>query len=296
MLQRVALRCDEARIAWNTLLICLAFCERDFASAIAASASFALRGSVHAKPLAKPIRYRPVTREIEAALVRAYREDGDIDALNWLAGAHRPMVVTMAQNRWWGGNGTSLAALVEYGMLGLRLAAEPLRPSRTKKGQLVGFDPAAGHRFSTYARHYAEKEMGAALYLDPAPERSSELAAKAQITADGWHRAPSLFRVLPNVPSLLAEPGYYAGVFLHLVSRRPAYHKSFRPWTLWKSTVTERKLKPRNHLKHPITATERGNRRAFYLQNHLVLETFKSLTEDYCDDANEGDSGSPVYT
>jgi hypothetical protein len=41
---------------------------------------------------------------------------------------------------------------------------------------------------------------------------------------------------------------------------------------------------------------ERANRRAFYLQNYLVLETFKSLTDDFCDDANEEDSGSPVYT
>jgi hypothetical protein len=206
------------------------------------------------------------------------------------------MVVTMAQNRWWGGNGTSLKALVEYGMFGLRFAAEPLRPSLTKKGEMVGFDPSKNIRFSSYARHYAEKEMKAALSLDPTPERSPELEAKAEITADGWHRAPSLFRVLPNVPSLLAEPGYYAGVFLYLVSRRPAYNKPIRPWTLWKSTVTARKLKPRNHLVQPITATERANRRAFYLQNYLVLETFKSLTDDFCDDANEEDSGSPVYT
>jgi DNA-directed RNA polymerase sigma subunit (sigma70/sigma32) len=76
--------------------------------------------SVRAKPLAKPIRYRSLTPEIEIELVRAYHDDGDLDALEWLVGAHRPMVVSMAKNMW-RRTGTPLKVLVEYGMMGLRL-------------------------------------------------------------------------------------------------------------------------------------------------------------------------------
>ena len=225
-----------------------------------------MRGSVHAKPLATPVRHRPVTPEIETELVRAYREDGDLDALEWLVGAHRPMVVTMAQNRWWGGNGTSLDDLIEYGMRGLRLAAEPLRPSLTKKGQMVGFDPTKGHRFSTYARPYAEKEMRAALADDPKPEpdRSAELENTADIVAENWHRAPSLAG-LDDAPEVVC-----------LLANRTAYHKPIRPWTLWNPTVPERKCRPRNHLKHPITATERANRHAFYLSGPSPMSSWRA--------------------
>jgi hypothetical protein len=96
--------------------------------------------SVRADPIAKPVRVDSLTREVELALIRRYRQDGDIEALDRLLAAHRPMVVRMARSRW-RGNGTSLAALVEYGMFGLRLAAEPPCASQTKKGELVGFDP-----------------------------------------------------------------------------------------------------------------------------------------------------------
>jgi hypothetical protein len=208
---------------------------------MAESASFALRGSIRAKPLAKPVRCRSLTPEIEFELVRAYREDGDLDALDWLAGAHRPMVVTMAKNRWWGGNGTSLKALVEYGMFGLRFAAEPPRPSLTKKGAMVGFDPAAGHRFSTYARHYAEKEMKAALSLDPPPEREPDLEAKGETEAENWHRAWSfaglhdapVFRFLTKVT--LAEKGGHV-----VLLEQSAYRKPYRPWTVWSCTEDRR--------------------------------------------------------
>ena len=128
---------------------------------------------VRAAPLAKPAPYGSVDRELELELIRRYRRHGDLYALEWLVEAHRPMVVRMAKHRW-RANGTSLAALIEYGMLGLRFAAEPMRPSKTKKGKMVGFDPSKGNRFGTYARDYADKEMRDALAGDPGPALKPE--------------------------------------------------------------------------------------------------------------------------
>jgi hypothetical protein len=50
MLQRVPVPCDAARIAWNALIVSMAIWNRQFELALAASASFALRGDVRAKP------------------------------------------------------------------------------------------------------------------------------------------------------------------------------------------------------------------------------------------------------
>jgi hypothetical protein len=311
MLQRVTLQCDEARIAWNTLLICLAFCERDFASAMAASANFAVRDSLigdtvevrrrrtyttifrivpgmRAAPLPKPIRYRPVTLELEAALVRAYREDGDLDALDWLVGAHRPEVITSVRSLWRGGSPDWFKALVEYGMLGLRFAAEPIRPSLTKAGEMVGFDPEGEGRFSTYSRHYAEKQIRAALSLDPPTlEQNPEIVAKAEDAAVAWHMAPSLFGMhdAPDFSLLTKRTLVQRGADLIWIAVQP-HRKPYRPpWPLWSCTEARRRqmndvrrlvgleeiprwhwrsyrpVTPRNYLKHPVTDTERANRR-----------------------------------
>jgi hypothetical protein len=120
MLQRVT---DDVRISPSFLLDLL------FAR---------YRYTVRAKPLAKPVRHGSVTPELEVELIRRYHEDGDLDALERLVEAHRPMVVSAAKNMW-RGTGTPLKVLVAYGMLGLRLAAAPPRPSKTKKGAMVGF-------------------------------------------------------------------------------------------------------------------------------------------------------------
>ena len=118
--------------------------------------------SVRAKPLAKPISYPGLTREVELSSSRRWREEWRRDGVGATCrrassdgGQHGQASHPQ--------NGTSLAALIEYGMLGVRLAAEPPRPSQTKKAKMVGFDPATGHRFSTYARHHADKQMRAAL-------------------------------------------------------------------------------------------------------------------------------------
>jgi hypothetical protein len=219
--------------------------------------------SVYAKPLAKPERHAPLTREVELELIRAFHEDGDLDALDRLVGAHRPMVVHMARNMW-RGNGTSLAALVEYGMLGVRLAAEPPRPSQTKKGQSVGFDISSGNRFSTYARDYARKEMRAALSDYTPVERSIEQENTVEIVAETWHMGGSLRGTL-DAPA----------VVLDLINRKP-HHKSYSPWTLWNPTQPQRKPRPRNFIKHPRTKVELENRNA---HSSSVLQIYEDVAE-----------------
>ena len=238
--------------------------------------------SVRAKPLAKPISYPGLTREVELELVRRWRENGDDMALERLVGAHRPMVVNMARHHI-RANGTSLAALVEYGMLGVRLAAEPPRPSQTKKAKMVGFDPATGHRFSTYARHQADKQMRAALSdvrSEPSPDFNSEpalalAAAKAAGEMEGWHSAPSLRGTDTQPPVVVA-----------LQQRKP-YFKCYRPWTLWSPSEPKRKAKPRNFVKHPRTKRELENRNAYYAHNSSVLHTYENMVKDGLHDCKD---------
>jgi hypothetical protein len=102
-----------------------------------------------------PVRLAPWQEEL---LVLWWRADLNETALTALVEAHRPMVVSMARklSRW------HFGLLTEYGMLGLRVAAGPQRPSKTKKGKLAGFDPAKA-RFNTYARSVALRFMTAAV-------------------------------------------------------------------------------------------------------------------------------------
>jgi hypothetical protein len=232
--------------------------------------------SVKAAPVTKPIPYPSLTPERELELILAYHEDGDLDALDQLVGAHRPMVVRMAKTKR-RGNGTTLKALVEYGMLGLRLAAEPPRPSLTKKGKLVGFNPADGHRFSTYARHYADKEMRAALAFDPPALKDNEFP-KASVEVENWHTAPSLRGILPDTPEVVREL---------MGGEHPAPHQP-RPWTLWNPTFTPQQPRPRNYRAHPVTETELAGRDLFYGVQYLVLQTYEDLAAQGMDGWGQG--------
>ena len=98
-----------------------------------------------------------MSAEEERELVRLWREELDEDMLNALVNAHRPMLENMARRL----SSHHFGLLIEYGILGLRIAATHQRSSKTKKGKLAGFDPSKG-RFSTYGRHVAERFMVAA--------------------------------------------------------------------------------------------------------------------------------------
>jgi hypothetical protein len=229
-------------------------------------------GSVRAKPLAKPISYGSLTREFELELIRRYHAEGDLEALERLVEAHRPMVVRMANHKW-RGNGTSLAALVEYGMLGLRIAAEPPRPSRTNKGKLVGFDPTQGYRFSTYARSYADKEMRAALADDSGPAVNPDFEQKATAAIETWGEVSEEEWEKEEDDPPLDLRGRL--LLIRDLRFRSAYHKPLRPWTLWKPKRPERKPRPRNFRKHPTTGTELQSRDAFYPRFFAILQTLE---------------------
>ncbi len=226
--------------------------------------------SVRANPLAKPVVYPSVDREDELEFIRRYHEDGDLEALERLVGAHRPMVVRMAKHRW-RGNGTSLATLIECGMLGLRIAAAPPRPSHTKKGKQVGFDPARGHRFSTYARNYADKEMRAALADDPGPALNPEFEQKATALIETWGEASEEEWEKEEEDPPLDPRGRL--LLIRDLRFRSAYHKPFRPWSLWNAQGPARKPRPRNFRKQPITARELQCRDAFYGRCFASLQT-----------------------
>jgi hypothetical protein len=99
----------------------------------------------------------PILRWQEIELLQWWLEDYSENALNALCEVHRQMVVTMAQKY----VGAPRKIIIEYGMFGLRIAANRQRPNRKKKGKMAGYDPAKG-RFSTCARKSAERFMRAA--------------------------------------------------------------------------------------------------------------------------------------
>jgi RNA polymerase sigma-32 factor len=81
-------------------------------------------------------RYPMLSPEREQTLARAWRDEGDRDALEQLVGSHLRLVVKIA--RGFAGYGLPLADLVAEGNVGLMQAAEK-------------FDPTRGFRFATYA-------------------------------------------------------------------------------------------------------------------------------------------------
>ena len=93
------------------------------------------QSTADARPV--PGRGAMLTREQEAGLARAWRDEGSVAARNRLVEAFAPLAVSMAR-RFSGGEGGLDPELVQHAHLGLLKAADR-------------FDPDMGYRFATYA-------------------------------------------------------------------------------------------------------------------------------------------------
>lgn len=211
-----------------------------------------------------------------------------------LPDAHRQMVVVMAQCMWRGD--IKQHVLIEYGMLGLSIAAQPPRPSKTKKGAMVGFDPTNA-TFSTYARAYAKKEMALAVSGEMASGDRKEPEEQAvAATFEAWAAkddgdaflkdAKGVVRCLSSrdgltyrcsLPGLLWRPPEEYGrrsadgwavqfqwaLFPQAIERRPQTAPQLRSW-----------------IKHPRTETELRNLKAYYGNCHGALGSHEAVAKD----------------
>jgi hypothetical protein len=114
---------------------------------------------LRAEPIARREWPADVCAEEERELIRLWREELDENMLDALVNAFRPKLVNMAKKL----SQRHSGLLIEYGVLGLKIAAGPQRPSKTKKGKLAGFDPSRGFRFITFASRVAYRFMSAAM-------------------------------------------------------------------------------------------------------------------------------------
>jgi hypothetical protein len=224
-------------------------------------------------PIALHLRANPLPRNKwptklapwqEELLVLWWRVDLAENALTALVEAHRPMVVTMAQKY----TGANRKLLIEYGMLGLRLAATRQWASGNKKGAKAGFDPSKGYQFNTYARHQAERLMREAAQRDPEPPKreqdtKGEFAAWAEtpITISG-KRPPRV-----NRDSLIAK----AWALPHSLSFRVGQDYDFA-----------RPINPNKRIKQirKIRAEFGIDRDPFWLECESVLEKRRGRPTD----------------
>jgi hypothetical protein len=179
---------------------------------------------------------------------------------------------------------------------------------------MVGFDPTSGNRFSTYARHHADKQMRAALADDPpALKADFEVKATASIEQDreeNDERSDEDFLLLRDEDQLLREEdlplrkGGHRVLMRGLICRRP-YRKCYRPWKLWTDSILDAEprrveqiieirtqcgfavpeLEPpeprkRNFLIHRRTETELADKDRYYLGCYAILGTYKKVAED----------------
>jgi RNA polymerase sigma-32 factor len=133
---------------------------------------------------ARPVSGRApmLTREREAALARAWRDEGSIEARNRLVEAFAPLAVSMAR-RFSSGEGGTDPELVQHAHLGLLKAADR-------------FDPDMGYRFATYAAWWVRAEL-----------QDQRLANWSIVKRGNSARARKVFANLGRLEQNAAAPG-----------------------------------------------------------------------------------------
>jgi hypothetical protein len=222
-------------------------------------------------PIASHLRANPLPRKKwpthlkpwhEELLVLWWRTDLSENALNALVEAHRPMVASTAQKY----VGTNRKLLIEYGMLGLRLAATRQWASGRRKGAQAGFDQTKGYRFSTYARHQAERMMREAARRELRPPQHLQ-DTKTEFAA--WAATPIPFEIARDRADYPDE-----------ATPEPAYGTTDwsgfeRPWYIHAPNFTKAEKR-----KGRPTETEQNNRREFYAKHGYVLDAFDKVARD----------------
>jgi hypothetical protein len=180
--------------------------------------------SVRAKPLTKAPRpdYTLGQRQ-ERVAAMAYQIRGCEGARDYIVDHHRPMVANMARKFYIPDiflsydDGGKLGTLIEYGVMGLREAAEPWQPSERYKDKIVGFATGNGASFAAYAKPYAYKWMRDALNgveLGVKPQFKQEVTGSIKT----WVSRPWLREPPRGASSMMAA--YYAGDTFGQIGKR----------------------------------------------------------------------------
>jgi hypothetical protein len=243
---------------------------------------------LRANPLPRkkwPSRLAPWQEEL---LVLWWRTDLSESALGALVEAHRPMVVAMAQKY----VGTNRKLLIEYGMFGLRLAATRQWASGRKRGALAGYDASKGYRFSTYARHQAERMMREAArgHRYEPPQHLQDTKTEFE----EWATTPipiETERERANRPNEYQEPD-------ELGYRVTNWGEFERRWYIHEPVLPEAKKRTGRP-----TSAEQNNRKEYFKSYGYKFATFDRVAQDGMSgwDANDEGSASmdleePVWT
>jgi hypothetical protein len=154
----------------------------------------------------------------ERVAAMAYQIHGIDEVRDYLVDHHRPRVANMARkhrvpqifvpyNTAKQKNGKR-GTLIEYGVMGLRDAAEPWRESGRYKDKIVGFATGKENRFAAYAEPYADKYMRSAIKGEPEPGAERQLKQEVIGTEKAMRPdGPWLRRLLPGASDMLRD--YY---------------------------------------------------------------------------------------
>jgi hypothetical protein len=177
-------------------------------------------------------------------------------------------------------------------MMGLRLAATRQWASGRKKGALAGFDTTRGYRFSTYARHQAERMMREAARGDRYEPPQHLQDTKTEF--EEWAATPiptEIERERANRPNEYQEPD-------ELGCRTTNWDEFERRWYIHEPALP--KVKKRTGRP---TSTEQNNRKEYYKSYGYKLATLDRVAQDGMSGWDANDDGSsamdleePVWT